>query len=316
MKVGLQFKGPSATKGYFRNEEKTRRLFNGAWLDSGDRAYIAAGDIYITGRVKDMIIRAGRNVYPQELEEIIGKLPGVRKGCVAAFASRDERTGTERLVVMAETRLTKQPALDALRRSVSEASAALLELPADEILLVPPRTVPKTSSGKIRRSSARELYEQGRLYGKPRSAWWQLVRLAASGVRFRSRRIGRYVIELTYAAYWWCALVPIAGSTWLLVMLMPHRNWRHSLIHYAARVFLWLTATPLTVETDAPLPERHAVLVANHSSYLNSAVLAAAIPGLLSFVAKADLQGQLVAGPFLRRIGTLFARRDGGGRGR
>jgi 1-acyl-sn-glycerol-3-phosphate acyltransferase len=305
----LEFKGPSATKGYFRNEEKTRRLFNGAWLDSGDRAYIAGGDIYITGRVKDMIIRAGRNVYPQELEEAVGALTGVRKGCVAAFASRDERTGTERLVVMAETRLTKQPALDALRGRISEASAALLELPADEILLVPPRTVPKTSSGKIRRSAARDLFEQGRLYGKTRSAWWQLARLALSGILFRSRRFGRFLLELAYAAYWWCALVLIAVSTWLLVMLAPRRSWRHALIHFAARVFFRLTATPLVVVAEAPLPERQAVLIANHSSYIDSAVLSAAIPGPLSFVAKSELEGQLIAGPFLRRIGTLFVRR-------
>ena len=83
----LQFKGPSATKGYFRNPEKTRALFDGDWLDSGDLAYVAGGDIYLTGRVKDMIIRAGRHIYPHELEEAVGRIEGVRKGCVAAFAA-------------------------------------------------------------------------------------------------------------------------------------------------------------------------------------------------------------------------------------
>ena len=53
----LQFKGPSATRGYFRNEEKTKALFDGEWLESGDRAYIASGDVFITGRIKDMIIK-------------------------------------------------------------------------------------------------------------------------------------------------------------------------------------------------------------------------------------------------------------------
>lgn len=305
----LEFKGPSATKGYFRNAEKTRELFNGAWLDSGDRAYIAGGDIYITGRVKDMIIRAGRNIYPQELEEAVGAIDGVRKGCVAAFASRDERSGTERLVVVAETRLTERPAINVLRRQISEASAALLDLPADEILLVPPRTVPKTSSGKLRRSATRELYEQGQLYGRPRSAWWQLARLVVTGLRFRFRRTSSAFGELAYAAYWWIALLLIAAPTWLLVVLAPGRSLRHGVIHHAARAFLRITATPLTVVVEAPIPARQAVLVANHSSYLDAVALSAVIPGSLSFVAKSEFQSQLIAGSLLRRIGTLFARR-------
>jgi len=76
----LEFKGPSATSGYYRNPEQTRRLFHDGWLDSGDLAYMAGNDVYITGRVKDIIIRAGRNIYPHELEEAIGNLPGIRKG--------------------------------------------------------------------------------------------------------------------------------------------------------------------------------------------------------------------------------------------
>src|SRR5207237_208824 len=81
----LEFRGPSITKGYFRNEPKTRELFHDGWIKSGDRAYIANGDIHITGRVKDIIIRAGRNTYPQEIEEAVAAVPGIRKGGVAAF---------------------------------------------------------------------------------------------------------------------------------------------------------------------------------------------------------------------------------------
>ena len=305
----LEFRGPSATSGYFRNEEKTRQLFRRGWLDSGDRAYIAGGDIFITGRVKDIIIRAGRNVYPQELEEAVGALEGVRKGCVAAIASRDERTGTERLIVIAETRLRDPAKVDALRGRITEASAALLELPADEVVLVPPRTVPKTSSGKLRRSAARALYEQGQLFAGTRPTWWQVARLGLSGVRYRARRIVGYLFEHAYALYWWSALILIAVPTWLLAMVAPRRSWRHALIRRAAQGFFWLTATPLNVVEEAPIPERRAVLVANHSSYLDAAVLSAAIPGPLSFVAKAELERQLVAGPLLKRIGTLFARR-------
>jgi acyl-CoA synthetase (AMP-forming)/AMP-acid ligase II len=102
----IEFRGPSATSGYYRNPDATRSLFRGAWLDTGDLGYIADGDLYVTGRVKDLIIRAGRNLHPEELEDAIGNLTGVRKGCVAVFASPDPEFGTERLVVLAETRET------------------------------------------------------------------------------------------------------------------------------------------------------------------------------------------------------------------
>ena len=98
----LQFRGPSATSGY-RNPEATRELFDGEWLNTGDRAYLDHGMLYLTGREKDIIIRGGRNISPYELEEAVGDIPGVR-GCVAVFGSLDAASGTERIVVLAETR--------------------------------------------------------------------------------------------------------------------------------------------------------------------------------------------------------------------
>jgi 1-acyl-sn-glycerol-3-phosphate acyltransferase len=305
----LQFKGPSATKGYFRNEEKNRTLFCGDWLESGDRAYIAAGDIFITGRIKDMIIRAGRNIYPQELEEHIGGVEGVRKGCVAAFATQDPRAGTERLVVVAETRLTDAAALEQLRRRIAEASSALLDLPPDEIVLARPGAVPKTSSGKLRRSSARQLYESGAIGAEARSVRLQLLRLSLSGIAHRLRRWDNAIREFAFAAWWWTLLCCVAAPAWLLVLSLPRRSWRHAVIHRFARAFLRLTGAHLTIEAEAPVPSARVMLVANHSSYLDAVVLPAAIPGQLSFVAKEELAHQFVAGPFLRRIGTLFARR-------
>ncbi len=306
----LQFKGPSTTRGYFRNEEKNRTLFDGDWLESGDRAYIATGDVYITGRIKDMIIRAGRNIYPHEIEEVVGGVDGVRKGCIAAFASRDQSSGTERLIVMAETRLTEVHALDDLRRRVMEAAGSLYDLPPDEVVLVSPHTVPKTSSGKIRRSAAREIYEAGALGKSGRALWWQLTRLGVMGTGRRLQRRARVATDVGYAAWWWFSLAVIAVLTWLAVMILPKRQWRHAVVHAAARFFLKITAIELLIETEAAqVPDRSVVMVANHASYLDSAVICAAIPGELSFVAKAELAGQMVAGPFLRRLGTLFARR-------
>ena len=97
------FRGPSATSGYFRNEAKTRELFRNGWLDSGDQGYMADGELFVTGRIKDMIIRAGRHIYPQEIEEAVGDIPGIIKHGVAVFGTSDPSSGTERTVVMAET---------------------------------------------------------------------------------------------------------------------------------------------------------------------------------------------------------------------
>src|SRR5690606_17960678 len=118
---------------------------------------------YITGRIKDMIIKAGRNIYPHEVEELVGQLPDVRKGCVAAVASKDPDTGNERLVLVVETRLKDKQAKYRLRQQISQTCTDTLDVPPDIIELVPPHTVPKTSSGKIRRASTRERYEAGLL---------------------------------------------------------------------------------------------------------------------------------------------------------
>ncbi len=305
----LQFKGPSATKGYFHNEEKTRTLFDGEWLESGDRAYVAGGDIFVTGRVKDIIIRAGRNIYPHELEESVGEIEGVRKGCVAVFASPDPRTATERLVVLAETRLTEADELQRLRDRISDTSLSVLDLPPDEIVLAPPHTVPKTSSGKIRRSHARALFESGALLHRPRALWWQVGRLTMASAANRLRRGARLLGGLAYAAWWWSVLVLICIFLWPSVIALPRRSWRHALVGKAMRLFLWLTGTPLQVTQEAPVPDAGVMMVVNHSSYLDGAVISVSIPGPLSFMAKEELAGQFVAGPFLRRLGTIFVRR-------
>jgi 1-acyl-sn-glycerol-3-phosphate acyltransferase len=305
----LQFKGPSATAGYFRNKDKTRELFRGDWLESGDLAYIASGDVYLTGRIKDMIIRAGRNIYPHEVEEFVGSLDGVRKGCVAVFGSADIESGNERLVVLAETRLQDQSELVALEKRIQDATLDILELPPDVVVLAPPHTVPKTSSGKVRRSAARSLFEANALYRKPQSLWWQISRLEMAGLVNNARWSMRSAAAVLYAGYWWFVLAVIACLVWPAVMLLSRRAWRHAVIGKATRLWFFLTGIGLDINGKIPGSNDHVVIIANHASYLDGAVLSAAIPGELTFISKQEFADQFFTGGFLRRLGTLFVRR-------
>jgi 1-acyl-sn-glycerol-3-phosphate acyltransferase len=307
----LQFRGPSATSGYYRNPEATRRLFYGDWLEPGDRAYIGDGDVYITGRSHDIIIRAGRNIYPHELEEAVGGLTGIRQGRVTVFGSRDPRSQTERLVVIAETQETDPAALEHLRTEINSLAADLTGDPPEDIVLAPPGTVLKTSSGKIRRSASRELYERGALGKTRRPLWWQIIRLAFGGLRPLLQRMRRRAATLLYAGYAWTFTGTVVFVTWIAVALLPRFEWRWGVMRRALRLLTGATRTTCTIEglNHLPPPDRPCVFVANHASYLDAYFLGAYLPRHPSFVAKAEFTRSFITRVFLTRIGTEFVER-------
>jgi 1-acyl-sn-glycerol-3-phosphate acyltransferase len=241
----LHFRGPSATSGYFRDAEATRRLRRGEWLDSGDRAYTVGREVFITGRDKDIIIRAGRNLYPHELEAAVGGVTGIRKGCVAVFGVADRATGTERLVVLAETRATEETERQRLREAVQDATVALLGEPADEVVLAPPHAVPKTSSGKVRRTASRELYLSGQLGQGSAAMGLQLARLALAGARVQLGRAGRAAWAPLYSAYVWSIYVLVGVPLWLAVAVLPGLGRRRRLTRAAARLMFRCAGLPL-----------------------------------------------------------------------
>jgi 1-acyl-sn-glycerol-3-phosphate acyltransferase len=312
----LQFRGPSATSGYFRNPEASRGLFSGDWLDSGDLAYLAGGDVYLTSRVKDLIIRAGRNIYPYEVEQAVGEVAGIRKGCVAVFGSHDSGSGTERVVVMAETRLEGVQELARLREQVTAAATAFMDNPPDDVVLAPPHTVLKTSSGKIRRGASRELYERGGVGRRERALWQQLLRASLSSLGPALRRLGGRLVESLYAGYVWSLFAILAPLVWISVNLLPRLSWRWALIRGAARLLLGMARVPLSLEGLEQLPRgRPQVIVANHASYLDGIFLVAALPEPVAFVAKAELRGNFIAARFLGLIGAEFVERFDARRG-
>ncbi len=308
----LQFKGPSATSGYYRNPEQTKKLFAGAWLDTGDLAYLADGELYLSGRAKDLIIRGGRNLYPYELEQAVGALPGIRKGCVAVFGSIDPASGTERVVVLAETRETGTEALAALRHDINERAIDLIGLPADDIVLAPPHTVLKTSSGKIRRAASREYYDSGGNAARPAPVWLQLTRVARASLAPELRRRLRALSGLAYSAWVWLSFLMLAVPTLAAAALLrdPARGWRFSRL--MARAFLRLCRLPLLVQGLEHIPASGAfVMAVNHASYLDGLILLAALRERgYSFAAKRELSAALLPRLFLGAIGTDFVERS------
>jgi 1-acyl-sn-glycerol-3-phosphate acyltransferase len=308
----LQFRGPSATSGYYHNAEATRRLFHDEWLDSGDLAYLDEGEVFITGRAKDVIIRAGRHIYPEELEAAIGELPAVRKGCVAVFGSRTPAMGTEQLIVVAETGAA-DAAIDAdLRRRINHIAVDLTGDPPNEIVLAPAHTVLKTSSGKLRRAATRIRYEQGRLQQRDRAVWWQVVHFALGSVRPWLRRAARGTAGGLYAGYAWLMFGLTGVMTWLAVVLIPRQSWRQGCARALAKGLVRLSGTALRVRGTENLPAANqcCVLVANHASYLDAIVLAATVSRRFGFVAKAELAARRPMGLFLNRLGVYYVQRD------
>jgi acyl carrier protein len=307
----LQFRGPSATQGYYRNPLATQTLFDDGWLNSGDYAYTVDGEIYLTGRVKDLIIRGGRNLYPYELEQAVGNLAGVRKGCVAVFASADPGNATERLVVLAETRETDPVTCEALRQKINEAAVDVIGMPADEIVLAPPNSVLKTSSGKIRRAASRDAYESGMIGLAAPAAWQTIALLGTAALRARiAEGIGRAARWL-FGAWCWTIFALIGLPVGVLVMLLQRPAIGRRVVHGATRIFLALSGMPVRAEGLQKLPDSAHLLLVNHCSYLDALVLYATLPPARGyvFVAKREFVEQPRMHAFLRGLGTLFVER-------
>ncbi|MBJ9752197.1 AMP-binding protein [Burkholderia cepacia] len=306
----IEFRGECATSGYFRNPRLTAMLIRNGWLDTGDLGYMADAELFITGRVKELVIRGGRHFFPYELEAAVGRISGIRMGCVAVCGTPDIGTGTERLIVIAETRETVPTALAAIRAAINQASVALLGAPPEEVALVPPHCILKTSSGKIRRAATLDLYLNSNGTLLPRPTWRQWIDIGKSSVPPIGRRVGNAAGRVGYGAWCWLVIVVIAIPVWLMTAWHPdaRRNWRIS--SRAARLTLQFAGIRIALR-GANLIDitRPAIFVANHASYLDGLVLLATIPAPVGIVAKRELDRAPLLGRFLRAIGVRFIER-------
>lgn len=285
----LLFRGRTTMQGYYRNPEATAAAVRAdGWVETGDFGYIAGGEFYFTGRIRDPIVKAGRSMSPLDVEATIGSMPGIEPGAAVAFSAADPLTGAERLVVAAETRATTQEEFRRLEAEIVREVDYLLGMPPDEVFLVEPDVLPRTSNGKIRRNDLRALYERGRLRARGRPPWLQLVRLrwenfgplVALGLRRSRVAVG---MRLTR---WISAVVAVTGGAWARLTANPRA------IRRAARWILRLHAQRWRLRglehlDGAPC----AVLVANRSGVHDPLVVAAGFPERVRFAERAALNG-------------------------
>ncbi len=301
----LYFKGPSAMLGYYQNVAATEAIYHDGWWDTGDFAYLVDGEVFITGRKKDLIIKAGRNLYPQEIEEVVAEVTGVRKGCVIAFGVSDPKLGTEKLVIVTETAETATSVRQQMINEIIEKVSVVLAIPPDEVVLVPPRTVPKTSSGKLQRSLCKKAYLEGSLvkHGLPFSL--QVAKLFIKGIFITLKQFGKKTAQYFYTFY--LALIVALFSPWFycsLILLSRHRA--RIFCRFFAKLLLKFTFCPLSVQGKENLPQNLPVMyISNHASYIDAILLFSVLPIDVVFTGKKELARWPLIGFAIKKLGFL-----------
>jgi 1-acyl-sn-glycerol-3-phosphate acyltransferase len=306
----VQFRGPGASEGYFRNPARTAELRQDGWTLTGDRGFTLDGELFITGRDKDVVIRAGRNLYPYALESAVAEVPGVRRGCVAVFATSDPANATESLVVVAETREADTQARQSMRAAIHELALQHLGLPADEVVLAPPHTVLKTSSGKIRRSALAAAHQRGELTrAAGRAVWLQMLRLAAGALLPWVRRLAAAARERCHTAWCLFALAAVVTVAWPAIVLSRSNSSAWGRARTAARVLFALCRVRVQRPRPSMPEEQGLVLVSNHQSYLDGLVMLLTFRQPVRFVVKRELVAHPFARWCLEALGVLFVER-------
>lgn len=266
----IELRGPSMMSGYLGYEPSPE------WLRVGDLGFFWRGELYITGRSKDLIVVGGRNIHPNDLEAAVGQIEGVRPGCVAALGVESE--GTQRIVLLAEVR-KKSPELRSLIQSTIHEVAAV---PA-EVVMLEPRTLPKTPSGKIRRQESKQRYLDDQL--RPSKITLSSFRQALGA--WSSATPGKLKQALRGAWCWSWML-----KCWFDLVVLKRPTGR------SIRSLLKRLGVELKV-SGQPFGHGPLMVVANHASLLDSLILLAAWQGEPLRFAISDSSARH---PLLRRI--------------
>lgn len=301
----LQFQGPSAMQGYFQNRTATEAAYHNGWWATGDLGYLADDNLYITGRAKDVIIKSGRNIYPQEVEDIVEQVAGVRKGRVIAFGTADKRKGTEKLIIVAETHERNKDLQDALQAAIIERVATTIGIPPDEVITAPPETITKTSSGKLQRNACKKAYEQGRLIHRHRPMILQMSKLIVTMIAKKCLGYFSTIIKLIYTTYLFSVIAVCLLPMWGSIMILPYKAASHAMKYWSRLIFI-LLGCPIKVSGKKFLKlKQPMIFVSNHASYVDSLLLIAVLPAGVRFVGKKEILNGAVLRSFVKHLRYL-----------
>lgn len=296
----LFFRSGSSLQSYFGNPEATRAIKDeSGWVSTGDLAYLDQGELYITGRTKDIIVKAGRNLHPQDIEQVVAEVDGVRRGCVAAFGVSQSQSGSEQLVVVFESRLRGSQAKK-LQSEVQRRVAQAVGVSIDQVLAVAPGLLPKTPSGKIRRKECQQRFQQGTL-GRKSGVLTQVARLLAGSRNGRQQllQMPGQVLRGIWNVGSLFGLVATPGL--LLSHVAPGLALR--LLPAASR--LWLRVSGLSLKVEGQLPPGSSLVVSNHCSLIDALVLMAATGRPMKFLVAPWIYQHPILSRGLRNMGHL-----------
>ncbi len=302
----LQFCGPSSMAGYYRNSEATEAVYHGGWWDTGDLGYLVDGELFITGRKKDLIIKAGRNYFPQEIEDAASDVPGVRKGCIAAFGVFDKSSGTEKLIVVVERNLRANLDEDEMITQINRNIAARIIISPDHVIVVPPRTIPKTSSGKLRRSSCKQMYLDSALTTPNKSTWIQLTKLIFLGFTRKLKKLVSVFFRFIYTLYVALVFLITFLPTRLIIVFQSRESSAKLIKKWSKLAIAMIFCHLKVVGEDVLAKEKPKLFVANHTSYVDVVLLMAVLPVDTRFVGKKELLKLPILGSLMKKLGHVF----------
>lgn len=303
----VQFSGPSAMQGYYRNPAASEPIYHEGWWDTGDLGYFADEEIFITGRKKDLIIKAGRNLYPETIEDAVSNVPGIRKGCVIAFGVADAATGTEKIVVVAETNASEKT--EQLQDAIIERVSIDIGVPPDQVIIVRPHTIPKTSSGKLQRSACKQSFLNGELTVKPQTFRWQIAKLSLQAIKQRLLHYSSKVLRFIYTMYIVLITFVTVIPTQIIVLCLPKKYSGDIVKFWASLLLKGIFCRVTIINKEILYSAKPMIFAANHSSYTDALILLAYLPAGTLVVAKKELLKVPVLSTMIKHLNYLIVDR-------